>query len=69
MIRYCAARGTGVIYGDILASNERMLQLAHALGFQHASGVVGGIIRVTRELAAQRSSAPAAIARSAAVDA
>jgi acetyltransferase len=60
MIRYCSARGTGLIYGDILASNVRMLQLAQALGFQHASGVVGGIIRVKRDLAAPQAGAPAA---------
>ena len=70
MIRYCAARGTGTIYGDILASNERMLQLAQALGFRHASGVVGGILRVTRDLVAPQSMASSAIQdRSAAVDA
>ena len=38
IIAYCRGRGTGELFGDVLTSNQRMLQLAAALGFtaQHA---------------------------------
>jgi acetyltransferase len=34
MIRYCRARGTREIVGQVLPDNRPMLELAHSLGFQ-----------------------------------
>jgi acyl-CoA synthetase (NDP forming)/GNAT superfamily N-acetyltransferase len=34
MIRYCRARGTREVVGQVLPDNRPMLELAHALGFQ-----------------------------------
>jgi acetyltransferase len=34
MIRYCRARGTRELVGQVLAENRRMLSLARDLGFQ-----------------------------------
>ncbi|MEB2344585.1 MAG: bifunctional acetate--CoA ligase family protein/GNAT family N-acetyltransferase [Deltaproteobacteria bacterium] len=34
MIRYCRARGTGELVGQVLPDNRAMLELAHALGFR-----------------------------------
>ncbi len=47
MIRYCRLRGTGEIFGDVLAGNRRMLALAEKLGFE-AGFAAGEAVRVRR---------------------
>ena len=49
MIGYCRGRGVRRIIGDVLATNERMLQLARAHGF-HAEPTREGVVTVTLEL-------------------
>jgi acetyltransferase len=49
MIRYCRGRCIRRIVGDVLATNERMLQLARAHGF-HAEHAREGVVTVTLEL-------------------
>jgi acetyltransferase len=34
IIRYCRDRGTGVLFGEVLANNRAMLRLAASLGFE-----------------------------------
>jgi acetyltransferase len=34
LIRYCRERGTGELWGDVMAENAAMLQLARTLGFK-----------------------------------
>ena len=34
LVQYCRQRGTRQIFGDVLASNQRMLELGKALGFR-----------------------------------
>jgi acetyltransferase len=46
LVRYCQHRGTGVLYGDVLASNVRMLALAQACGFSMQGEPIDGVIRV-----------------------
>jgi len=46
MIRYCRARGTGEIFGDVLRENRRMLELARTLGFAIENGEEPGVVRV-----------------------
>ena len=50
MVRYCRARGTGEIYGEVLAGNARMLRLARALQFKIEQLPGGGEVRVCRRL-------------------
>ncbi len=50
MIRYCRARGTGSIYGDVLASNSRMLELVHSLNFRRQYPSVDGVVRISLDL-------------------
>jgi acetyltransferase len=49
LIRYCRDRGTGELYGDVLADNERMLALADELGFRRES-THDGCVRVVLDL-------------------
>ena len=51
MIRYFAARGTGVLMGTVLHGNERMLALARDLGFSLSYGNDIGVVQVTLRLA------------------
>jgi acetyltransferase len=51
IIRYCRARGTGMITGSVLRGNERMLSLARELGFattyDNDAGVMQLCLRLT----------------------
>jgi acetyltransferase len=49
MIRYCRERGLGVLRGQALASNSRMIDLARRLGFT-VGAVDGGIVNLELEL-------------------
>jgi acetyltransferase len=49
IIRYCRQRGVRRIAGDVLAANERMLQLAASQGFE-AKPAREGVVRVSLEL-------------------
>ena len=51
IIRYCAARGTGVLTGAVLRGNERMLGLARELGFTLAYDNDAGVVQVNLPLA------------------
>ena len=50
MIVYCQRRGTRFLYGEVLASNDRMLRLADGCGFARDSAPVGGVVRVCIDL-------------------
>jgi acetyltransferase len=52
LVRYCRGRGTGELYGDVLADNVRMLALADELGFRRTS-TQDGCVRVVLDLAAR----------------
>jgi acetyltransferase len=54
IIRYCRDRGTRQIAGDVLATNERMLQLARAHGF-HVDTTLDRVTRITLELGSPQS--------------
>ena len=47
MIRYCRSRGTGTLFGDVLASNSRMLELGRSLQFRQCGPAEGGIVRIS----------------------
>jgi acyl-CoA synthetase (NDP forming)/GNAT superfamily N-acetyltransferase len=49
IIRYCRQRGIRKLMGDVLATNDRMLQLASAHGFRSET-VREGAVRVTLDL-------------------
>ena len=49
MIRYCRSRGTRELWGDVIAGNSAMLDLAAALGFR-AGSPDRGLVRVTLAL-------------------
>lgn len=51
IIRYCAARGTGVLTGAALRGNQRMLALARDLGFSLTYGNDAGIVQLSLRLA------------------
>ena len=54
MIRYCKARGTGALVGEILPDNRRMLSLAKRLGFERAEdGAEEGVVQVRLPLQSQ----------------
>lgn len=53
LIRYCRARGTGELWGDVLTTNTAMLRLAVACGFTQR-GVADGSVRVVLDLRAGR---------------
>ncbi len=61
-VRYCRGRGTAVIYGDVLASNSRMLRLIAAFGFRHQTPPADNIIRVELDLSASVQAPPVASA-------
>jgi acetyltransferase len=51
LIRYCRARGTGRLVGQVFAENSRMLGLAHDLGFRRGD-CRDGIVDLVLELQA-----------------
>ncbi len=51
IIRYCAARGTGVLTGAVLHGNERMLALARELGFSLRFDNEAGVVQLNLPLA------------------
>lgn len=50
MIRYCKARGTRWMVGQVLADNRPMLKLAEQLGFERVKYVEGDVIEVRLDL-------------------
>jgi acetyltransferase len=50
MIRYCRARGTKMLVGDVLRDNHRMRTLARELGFTHSALSDAGIVHITLPL-------------------
>jgi acetyltransferase len=48
LIAYADHRGIGAVYGDILAQNATMLQMARELGFTIETSESPGIYRVER---------------------
>ncbi len=52
MVRYCRARGTGEIVGQVMASNQAMLDLARELGFCAERAAAGDALTVRLSLAA-----------------
>jgi hypothetical protein len=52
IIRYCTARGTGVLTGAALAGNARMLVLARELGFTITHDNDAGVMRMVLRLPA-----------------
>ena len=49
LIAYCRGRGTKQLHGDVLPGNQRMLEVATALGFRHLPEA-GRTIRIALEL-------------------
>src|SRR5690606_21477032 len=49
LIAYAAERGSGAVWGDVLADNHRMLALCDELGFQRGHPEEG-IVRVRRQI-------------------
>ncbi len=47
MIRYCRARGTKELFGDVLPPNSRMLALAESLHFQRSRSPGDGVTRIS----------------------
>jgi acetyltransferase len=50
MIRYCRARGTRELFGDVLPTNSRMLALARNLDFQRGHPPGDAVARVSLRL-------------------
>ena len=50
IIRYCVARGTGVLTGAVLRGNDRMLALARELGFVSTYDSDAGLMQVSLAL-------------------
>jgi acetyltransferase len=50
MIRYCRARGTKELFGDVLPTNSRMLALAGNLHFQRGRPPGDGVARISLRL-------------------
>ncbi len=57
IIRYCRQRGLRRIAGTVLATNERMLQLARAHGF-HVEATLERVVRISLELGAGSPQSP-----------
>jgi acetyltransferase len=57
MIRYCRARGTGQIVGQVLSDNTRMLTFVDQLGFKRLRMVDGNIVEVALDLRAEAKAA------------
>lgn len=53
IIDYCRSRGTGALYGDVIATNIRMLSLAARAGFEHAPSGFPGVVKVVMDLQKQ----------------
>ena len=51
MIRYCRARGTQAIIGQVLMENHRMLKFTESLGFRRMGVVDGDVVEIKLELA------------------
>jgi acetyltransferase len=51
MIRYCQARGTAEIVGEVLGENLAMLDLAQACGFRRVSSAERGVVKLSLPLA------------------
>ena len=56
IIRYCAARGTGVLTGAVLRGNARMLALARELGFKLHYGNDAGVVQLSLNLMDEKQS-------------
>lgn len=50
MIRYCRARGTKELFGDVLPTNSRMLALAEDLHFQRRRAPGDEVARISLRL-------------------
>jgi acetyltransferase len=50
MIRYCRARGTKELFGHVLRTNSRMLELAENLHFQRGRPPDDGVVRISLRL-------------------
>jgi acetyltransferase len=50
MIRYCRARGTRELFGDVLPNNSRMLALAENLHFQRGRPPGDRVARISLRL-------------------
>ncbi len=50
MVDYCRARGTRRLIGEVLSENERMLNLAHSMGFEMQPEEDGSVVRVRLNL-------------------
>ncbi len=50
MIAYSRRKGTRILYGDVLASNGRMLELATDCGFVQEGTPVDGVVRIAAKL-------------------
>lgn len=57
IIRYCAARGTGLLTGTVLSGNHRMLALARELGFAVTRDEDPGLMQLSLPLAGAQSGA------------
>ncbi len=57
-VQYCRRRGTAAIFGDVLASNTRMLRLVASFGFRHAPAA-DNIVRVNLDLPGSAKVPPA----------
>ncbi len=57
IIRYCAARGTGMLVGTVLRGNDRMLALARELGFTLAPAADADLVQLTLSLGGTPGSA------------
>jgi len=47
MVRYCRSRGTANVFGDVLSSNSRMLELGRSLQFRQSGPAEGGVVRMS----------------------
>jgi acetyltransferase len=61
IIDYAAARGIGVLFGDVLTDNARMLDLCRHLGFRLLTPGRQGVLRVSIDPSDGRRRPPAAV--------